>query len=288
MSKLVDNWTQWLKSSRFSYMNEVQRQQALLWLFDIRDNILDRAALKNNDTLLDVGTGTGLLGFGAYERIKDSGKVILSDAFSDCLEECRKIAENSGITEGMEFLQSDAADIKLPDNSVDVVVMRSVLVHITDKLTPIREFYRVLRKNGRISIFEPIIKKNTKYYQLINPDNFANYEQIKEIEDKIASDRDDPLVNFDEHTLGNDFVKAGFKHIDIKLSIESSTYEVDPAMIDPWFNTPPSPDRPPLKQRFIEFMPEVEVDEFLERLKIELGGKSITLNSPVAYVYAEK
>ena len=288
MSQLVKNWTEWLENSRFSYMNDIQKQQTLLWLFKIRDIVLDRASLKEDDVLIDIGTGTGLLGFGAYERRSGAGRVILSDAFADCLEECRKIAEESGITEGLEFLLSDAADIKLPDNSVDVVVMRSVLVHIIDKLTPIKEFHRILRENGRISIFEPIIKNNTHYYELIDPEKFPNYEKIKEIEQKMTSDEADPLVNFDEHTLGTDFIKAGFKNIDIKVSTESSTYEVDPAMIDPWFNLPPSPDRPPLKQKFMEFMPEIEVNEFIERLKAELGGKQITLNSPVAYIYAEK
>ncbi len=288
MSELVKNWTEWLKSSRFSYMNEVQKQQAVLWLFNVRDKVLERACLKEGDTVLDVGTGTGLLGFGAYEAINGAGKVILSDAFADCLVECRKIAEQSEITEGIEFLQSDASDIKLAENSVDVVVMRSVLVHIQDKLPAIREFNRILKDGGRISIFEPIIRQNTKYYELIDPDNFPEYQKIKDVENKISSDMNDPLVNFDEHTLGQDFIKAGFKNIDIRVSTESSTYVVDPAMIDPWFNTPPSPDRPPLKQRFIEFMPEIEVNEFLERLKTYLGGKSITLNSPSAYIYAEK
>ncbi len=288
MSELVNTWTEWLKSSRFSYMNEIQKQQALLWLLNVRDNILDRAALKQGDTVLDIGTGTGLLGFGAYERLNGSGEVILSDAFADCLAECRKIAEKCKIVEGLEFLQSEASDIRLPDNSVDVIVMRSVLVHIPEKLPSLLECCRVLRKNGRISIFEPIIKRNTRYYELINPDKFPNYLRIKEIEDKIASDPDDPLVNFDEHTLKNDFINAGFKNIDVNMSTESSTYEVDPAMIDPWFNTPPSPDRPPLKQRFMQFMPESEVNEFLELLKADLAGSTITLNSPTAYIYAEK
>ncbi len=288
MSKLVKNWTDWLKNSRFSYMNETQKQQTLRWLFNVRDIVLDRARLKKGDIIIDIGTGTGLLAFGAYERLENTGKVILSDAFTDCLEECKNIAGECRIKDKLEFLQSDASDIKLPDNSVDVVVMRSVLVHIPDKLTSIKEFFRILKKGGRISIFEPIIKKNTKYYELINPANFSNYEKIKEIEQKLTSDENDPLVNFDEHTLKNDFIKAGFKNIDINISIESSTYAVEPAMIDPWFNTPPSPDRLTLKQRFTDFMPEPEVNEFIEKLKTELGGREITLNSPAAYVYAEK
>ena len=288
MSEIVKNWTEWLTSSRFAYMNEAQRQQTLNWLFNVRDLVLDRAKLQEGNTIIDVGTGTGLLAFGAHERLSGTGKIILSDAFTDCLEECRKIAEKSGIADKLDFLQSEAADIKLPDESVDVVMMRSVLVHILDKLAPIQEFYRILKPGGRISIFEPIIKKNTKYYELINPDDFPNYEEIKRVEEKIASDENDSLVNFDERSLGEDFIKAGFKNVDIQVSTESSTYEVQASMIDPWFNTPPSPDRPSLKQRFLEYMPEKEVNEFIEGLKTHLNGNPITINSPVAFLYAEK
>ena len=288
MSELVKTWTEWLINSRFSYMNETQKQQTLLWLINVRDEILNRAKLQPGDTVIDIGSGTGLLAFGAHMLLNGKGKVIVSDAFTDCLDACQRIAEHCGITDCIEFLQADATDIKLPENSVNVVVMRSVLVHILKKATAIKEFYRILRPGGRISIFEPIIKKNTRYYQLVNPDNFPNYAKIKEAEQKMVSDENDSLVNFDEHTLENNFREAGFKNINVKVSIESSTYEVRPEMIEPWFNAPPSPGKPALKQMFMEFMPEAEVNEFMENLKIELGGKNITINSPVAYIYAEK
>lgn len=288
MSELVKTWTDWLINSRFSYMSETQKQQTLLWLIEVRDKILERAKLKAGDIVIDIGSGTGLLAFGAHMLLEGNGKVIVSDAFSDCVDACQRIAVHCGITDNMDFIQTDATDINLPDNSVDVAVMRSVLVHILEKRKAITECYRILKENGRISIFEPIIRNNTKYYQLINPANFSNYDKIKYAEEQMVSDPNDPIVNFDEKSLEEDFINAGFKNIDIKISVESSTYVAKPEMIEPWFNSPPSPGKPSLKQRFIEFMPEAEVLEFIEALKHELGGKSITINSPVAYIYAEK
>lgn len=288
MSELVKSWTDWLLNSRFSYMSETQKKQTLLWLIEVRDKVLARAGLKSGDTVMDIGSGTGLLAFGAHMILNGDGKVIVSDAFPDCLDACRRIAQHCGIDASMEFLQADAKDIKLPDESVDVVVMRSVMVHILEKADVIRECYRILRKNGRISIFEPIIRKNTQYHQLIDPENFPNYSRIREAELKINSDGNDPLVNFDERTLERDFREAGFKNIDVDLSVASSTYPVSPDMVEPWFDTPPSPGKPPLRQRFAEFLDEGEVREFIENLKTYLAGRTITINSPVAYIYAEK
>jgi ubiquinone/menaquinone biosynthesis C-methylase UbiE len=287
MTDIVKNWTEWLKSSRFSYMSEEQREQTLRWLLNVRDIVLDRARLKKDETVIDIGTGSGLLGFGAYERLEGDGRVILSDAFPDCLEECHKIAAQSGIEDKLEFLLSDASDIKLPDSSADVVMMRSVLVHILDKTKPAKEFYRILKAGGRVSLFEPIIRKNTKYHELISPD-FPNYAKVKYAEEAMSSDANDPLVNFDENSLGQDFLAAGFRNVDIRVSTETSSYPVQHAMIEPWFNTPPSPDRPNLRQRFLQFMSEAEVNDFIENLKTALGGQVITLNSPVAYLLAEK
>ena len=111
MSEIVKNWTEWLKTSRFSYMSELQRQQTILWLCNVRDKILERAGLKEGDTVLDIGTGTGLLGFGSYVKLGGKGRFILSDAFADCVESCKLVAEKSGIKENLELLVSDASDI---------------------------------------------------------------------------------------------------------------------------------------------------------------------------------
>jgi SAM-dependent methyltransferase len=44
----------------------------------------------------------------------------------------------------------------IADASVDVVTTRSVLIYVKDKAAALREFYRVLRPGGRISVFEPV------------------------------------------------------------------------------------------------------------------------------------
>lgn len=288
MSEVVKTWTEWLKNSRFSYMSEIQKQQTLLWLFEVRDKILNRANLKQDDVLIDIGTGTGLLAFGAYERLKNTGKVIASDAFIDCVDECFKFAESCGIESEMDFIQADATSTGLAEFFVDVVVMRSVLVHILDKSKAINEFFRILKQNGRISIFEPIIRKNTKYYELMTPENYSNYQALKEAEDKMVSDENDPLMNFDEDSLKKDFEKAGFKNINIEVVTQSSTYQVSKEMIDPWFNTPPSPGRPTVREKYLQYLSEDDVNDFIEKLKLDLDGKTITINSPTVYIYAEK
>src|SRR6266480_2938169 len=62
-----DRWAEWLAERRFGGDPEI-RAQALAKLAETRDRVLDRAELRAGETLLDVGCGEGLIGFGALAR----------------------------------------------------------------------------------------------------------------------------------------------------------------------------------------------------------------------------
>ena len=109
------------------------------------------------DTLLDVGAGDGLIAFGALERLGPSGRVIFSDISADLVEHCRKAATAEELADRCRFVIAPADCLEgVDDGSVDVVTTRSVLIYVKDKAAALREFYRVLRPGGRISLAEPI------------------------------------------------------------------------------------------------------------------------------------
>jgi SAM-dependent methyltransferase len=142
----VDIWSRWLLTRR--------DPGDLPDLSAFRDGVLGRADLGAGDVLLDVGCGTGLIGFGALERLGPTGRVIFCDISADLLEECRRTAADDA---RCSFVQAAADDLyEIPDASVDVVTTRSVLIYCDRKPAAFAEFHRVLRPGGRLSIFEPI------------------------------------------------------------------------------------------------------------------------------------
>src|SRR2546421_5468773 len=119
------------------------------------EKVLDRSALTEGETLLDVGCGEGLIGFGALER--GAGHVVFSDISHDLLDVCRETADALGVSDRCSFVKAPAHELgDLADASVDVVTTRSVLIYVAEKQSAFREFFRVLRTRGKVSLFEPI------------------------------------------------------------------------------------------------------------------------------------
>ena len=165
MSEICKNWTQWLKQNRFAGQTPEMQEQTMRWLEAVRDVVLVYAEIKPYDVILDIGTGTGLLAFKAMEVLENAGghgKVIFSDKFSDCLDACKGFLEGNKTKVEYEFLNAPCEDLQLAENSIDKALMRSVLVHISDKQPAIDEIYRVLKPGGYFCAFEPIIRSNTK------------------------------------------------------------------------------------------------------------------------------
>ena len=86
---ILDRWAQWLLERRFGGNLEKQKS-AMEYLGQVRDKVLGNAQLKETAVLADIGTGDGLIAFGALATINESGKVIFVDISDDLLEHIHK------------------------------------------------------------------------------------------------------------------------------------------------------------------------------------------------------
>ncbi|MBV9795014.1 MAG: DHA2 family efflux MFS transporter permease subunit [Actinobacteria bacterium] len=156
MTEPADRWRRWLVDSRSG--DDAQHDHLLTtFLYPLRDELLNRAQIRPGEIVLDVGTGAGLIGYGALDRVGPGGRVIFSDVAPEMVGHCQAAITAEGMLDRSAFLVASADDLSvLPDAAVDVVTTRSVLVYVADKAAALREFHRVLRPGGRAVLVEPI------------------------------------------------------------------------------------------------------------------------------------
>ena len=154
MAAEPDIWSKWLLDRRSGGDPELRRKM-LEGLRPIRDHVIDNAKIEPGSRVLDAGCGDGMIGFAILEKYPDAF-VIFSDISEALLEICHGIATDAGWRDRCDFVLADCQDLsKIPDASVDVVTLRSVLIYVPDKLAAHREFHRVLRPGGRLPTSSP-------------------------------------------------------------------------------------------------------------------------------------
>ena len=109
----------------------------------------DAVAPRPDETILDIGCGTGMLALDLARAVGTGGQVIGIDPSEDMLTEARA---RCGGRENIRLLQATAQAIPLDDESVDKAVSVQVFEYFDDISAPLRELHRVLRPGGRLVI----------------------------------------------------------------------------------------------------------------------------------------
>ena len=101
------------------------------------DVVVDHAAVRAGDTVLDLGTGTGAI---ALALAPDAGRVVGRDISEGMLERAREKAADAGLT-NVSFGYGEFRDPNV-DEAVDVVTSNFALHHLSDEEK--REAIRVI------------------------------------------------------------------------------------------------------------------------------------------------
>lgn len=115
-------------------------------------HLLDLARLRGDDSLLDLGTGTGIVPLYAAARPGWRGHVTALDHSDGMLAAARKRLTAAGIASRVTLLRGDAERLDLPDAHFDVVVSMFALIHFPDPFAALREMRRVLKPRGRLAL----------------------------------------------------------------------------------------------------------------------------------------
>jgi arsenite methyltransferase len=298
-NKAQDQWAQWLSQRRHGGDPEVL-QAMLSTLSQIRDTVLQNTRVAQGDILLDVGCGDGLIAFGALPLVGERGKVLFCDISQNLLDHCYSLAQQMGVLDCCQFLQASADDLHMIEsNSVHAVTARSVLVYVQEKTQALREFYRVLKPRGRLSIFEPI----PRFTYPEPPHLLHGYDmtpimpiaqKLRAVYERAQSAQAGSMSNFDERDLLNLLENVGFTeaYLALQAAIVPGTSESVPLIQKPnweaFLKSSLNPLAPTLEEAMHHALTADERDQFTRYLRPLVETRQRVDRSAVAYLGAVK
>lgn len=117
---------------------------------------LDLADVKEGESVLDLGSGSGMDSFLAVLKVGATGKVVGIDMTEEQLEKARRLG---AIFQNVSFQKSYIEELPFEDKSFDVVISNGVINLCTEKEKVFKDICRVLKQDGRMAISDIVTEK---------------------------------------------------------------------------------------------------------------------------------
>jgi arsenite methyltransferase len=133
----------------------------------------DLARLQPGETVVDLGSGSGMDVFYAAALVGPPGRAVGIDFTPEQLRKARQIAEESAVSQA-EFREGRIEALPLPDASADCVISNGVVNLCPDKAAVFAEAARVLRPGGRLALADIVTEQQLTEAIVCNADLWAS------------------------------------------------------------------------------------------------------------------
>jgi ubiquinone/menaquinone biosynthesis C-methylase UbiE len=115
---------------------------------------LDAMNIDSAKTVLDLGCGTGVATRGIIHRNNFSGTITGIDLSSYLVEVAKQLSEEDVENGRIFFRTGDTRSLEIPDETFDAVIAHTLISHVDNPLSALKEASRIVKKGGMIGIFD--------------------------------------------------------------------------------------------------------------------------------------
>lgn len=112
-------------------------------------HFFDQARLKEGESVVDLGSGSGMDVFFAALKVCKKGNVIGIDMTPEQLEKSKNLGVQAGF-KNVDFIQSYIEYLPVGTNTTDVVISNGVVNLSSEKANVFQEAARILKPGGRL------------------------------------------------------------------------------------------------------------------------------------------
>ena len=138
------------------------------------DDYLDAAGISEAKDVLDLGCGTGVVARRIAERKDFSGRITGFDLSAQLISKARELAASEGLSHKVFFEVGDVRSFGFESSVFNVTVMHTLVSHLDDPATALREAARVTRAGGAIIVFDGDYASST--LETADPDRAAEID----------------------------------------------------------------------------------------------------------------
>ena len=119
------------------------------------NHIFNKAGIAQGDHVADIGCHEGYLTVRLAKKVGEEGQVYAVDVRTDRLEALQDNLDDRDLT-NVNVILGDYDNPKLPQNTLDVVVIMDTYHEMTDYMTILEHVKKALKPEGRIVILEKL------------------------------------------------------------------------------------------------------------------------------------